>query len=539
MKRFTPSRLLIAAITSALLLSSCSSSSGNTEEKTATLEGGQIVFAVNDLPTSWNPASTAWAGPATTIARTFLDPLVVVDEQGNWLPYLAKSFTPNADATQWDITLRSDITFHDGTPLNAEALVANLDNARAGIVLGPPLKNVIDIVIANPMTVRLTLSEKHANFPLLFTSQGGYILAPATLEAYARQEKGIRPVGTGPWQFSIDDSDGVIVTKNQNYWRFDANGTRLPYLDKIEFRLEPDVLTRRILLESGDIDALLDNTPEQVRQWDERTLSPGFDIVISDDFTDRTYASLNTQAGPFFDVRLRRAVALATDRQTIADLAGGGYPVTDGPFTTNSIWHAESGWPQPNPEEAAKLVSQWTAESGQAPDVDLVVSQGIGQLKIAQSLETQWENVGFKVNVRSFPTDDFIVQLVTGQFDVVVVQQFSSVDPIADESFWRAQTINPAGQLSLNFPRFSNDVIEEGLSQARATTDYDTRKAGYTAVWREWAKEFPYLFFFNSPQAAVSSPRIQNVGVLTTPDGEQAASFSWGGTWLTQTSVKT
>jgi|LakMenEpi03Aug12_release.lakeMendotaPanAssembly.Ray.scaffolds.fasta_scaffold19982_10 ABC-type transport system substrate-binding protein len=530
-------RRLAAVLTAAALTTTACGGSQETAPPPTSLEGGQVVFAVNDLPTSWNPASTAWAGPATTIARTFLDPLVVVDQNGGWQPYLAESLTPNADATQWDITLRDGITFHDGTPLNAEALVANLNNALGGIVLGPPLKSVTDITIANPLTVRITLNERHANFPLLFTSQGGYILAPATLTAYANGETGVRPIGTGPWQFSIDDSDGVIVTKNRNYWRFDADGNRLPYLDKIEFRLEPDVLTRRILLESGDIDALLDNTPAQVRQWADGTLSPGFTVIVDDNFSDRTYGALNTQTGPFFDVRLRRAAALATDRQAVVDLVGGGYPATDGPYTPDSPWYASSGWPDPNPDEAKRLVAQWTAENnGVPPQVDLVVSQGINQLKLAQTLETQWENVGFNVNVRSFPTEQFIVELVTGQFDALVVQQFSSVDPVGDESFWRAQTINPEGQLSLNFPRFSNGVIEEGLRQARATTDYETRKAGYTAVWREWAKEFPYLFLFSSPQAAVSSPRIQNVGILTTPDGQQAAEFSWGGTWLTQTS---
>lgn len=532
------SALFVSFAVLSAAVSACSKMEGDdsNSEISAPVSGGQIVFALNDLPTSWNPASTAWAGPATTIARTFLDPLVVVDENGSWAPYLAESFTPNENSTVWDIKLRENIFFHDGTPLTANALFLNMQNARSGIVLGPPLANVLDITEIGPLTLRITLTERHANFPLLFTSQGGYVLAPATLEAFTTGKPVNKPIGTGPWMFSVEDNKGVIVTKNQNYWRKDQNGNQLPYLDKIEFRLEPDVLTRSILLESGNYDALLDNTPSQIRSWQEGNLPEGFNLVEDLTFSDRTYGSFNTQEGAFRNVLLRQAAVLAADRETIAESVGGGFPVTDGPYSPQSQWHAPSGWPKRDTTKAQELVAKATAENGGVPPkISLIVSQGVNQLQLAQQLEKDWERVGFEVEVKSFPADTFIVQLVTGQFDVAVVQQFSGADPVSDESFWRGQTIRETGSISLNFPRFSNEVIEEGLRQGRAVSDYETRKAGYTAVWREWAKEYPYLFLFNSPQAAVSSSRVVNLGEMTTPEGTQAAPFSWGGIWLTET----
>jgi peptide/nickel transport system substrate-binding protein len=525
---------VIAAITT-----SCSTSPNEPEQQTLPdpVEGGQIVFAINDLPTSWNPASTAWSGPATTVARTFFDPLVIINEQGSWSPYLG-NFTSNEDSTIWEISVREDVTFHDGDPLTAESVYANIQNSITGIVLGPPLQSVISVEITGPLTLKLTLSESHANFPLLFTSQLGYIISPKTLNAYKEGKKGIRPIGTGPWKYSVEDGRRVIVTKNQNYWRKDTNGNQLPYLNQIEFLYEPDVLARRLLVENQDVDALLDNTPKQVKRWQENGYPEGFTSITDKNFSDRTYINLNTQTGPLADVRLREALALTTNRQAIADIASDGFfPVTDGPYSPSSPWYAESGWPEINKEKAKALVAQWKQESGLDPEISLIAAQGSIQVTMAQELERQWEEVGFVVNTKSYPTDKFIVELVTGQFDALIVQQFSAVDPIADESFWRAQTIGPEGSLSLNFPRFSNDVIEEGLRQSRATSDFDTRKAGYTAVWREWAKEFPYIFLYNSPQAVLAAPRVNNVGTITTPEEIKAAPFSWGATWVTETWV--
>lgn len=500
--------------------------------------GGQLVFAVNDFPSSWNPASSAWSGPATTMARTFLDPLVVINERGEWSPYLA-DFISNDDFTSWLIKLKEGVKFHNGESLNADVLVANLENARAGIVLGPPLRSVTDITVEDPLTVRIVLSERHANFPFLFTSQGGYVFAQETLERFKTGDTS-NPIGTGPWQMQAQDPNRVVVTKNPNYWRSDANGTQYPYIQRVTFRYAPDLQTRKLGIENQDFDAVLENTPRTLVKWIEGNYPEGFSLLIDDNYSDRTYGNFNTQTGVFGDIRLREAIVLGTDRNAIAQLASDGFfPPTDGPYSSNSRWFSPSGWPEiSDVAKARSLVTQWTAEAGAPPPVNLVVSQGVLNLAVGQELKKQWDNLGFKVTLSSYPTEQFIVKLVQGAFDVLVVQQFTSVDPVADESFWRAQTVAEPGGIGLNFPRFTNDIIEQALEQGRATKDYQTRKAGYATVWEEWAKRFPYLFLYNSQIAVLSSPRVSNMGSLQAGDATQALRFSWGATWLTETWLK-
>lgn len=537
--------VFLSALAIFIFVTSCSSTgegsqeAGEGEQVTTTPAdfGGQVVFAVNDLPTDWNPASTAWSGPSTTVARTFLDPLVVVNEDGDWSPYLA-DFTPNGDATEWTLTLQEGVTFHNGDPFDADTVAANIENARSGILLGPPLRSLETVEILDPLTLRLSLNEQHANFPLLFTSQGGYMFAKQTLAEFASGGT-LRPIGTGPWRFSVDDGETVVVNRNENYWQKDDNGNTLPYIDRVEFRYEPDPQTRRIDIESENVDILLENTPEAVAAWENGEYPEGFTLVSSGDLTERTYVSLNAQSGPFADKRLREAVTLATNKERIADIASDGfYRPTDGPFSTNSRWHSPSGAPEQDLSRARTLVQEWTFENrGVPPEVELVVSQGVLNLGIGQELDSQWEEVGIQVNLRSYPTQDFIVKLVSGEFDAIEAQQFSAVDPIGDESFWKAETISPEGQIGLNFPRFSSDLVNKALTEARATTDYSTRRAAYATVWTAWANEYPYIFLFNSPNAALSAPRVSGVGELLSTNGTTALPFSWGGTWLTNAYV--
>lgn len=534
-------RKLVASISSVTLILGAAACSNESPEKTTQQipstpsEGGQLVFGVNDFPQSWNPASSAWSGPATTIARTFLDPLVVFDGQGQWSPYLA-DFTSNDENTSWVIRLKENIKFHNGEILDANTLVANLENARSGIVLGPPLQSITEIIIEDSLTVRINLNERNANFPFLFTSQGGYMFAIETIEKF-RNGDTANPIGTGPWKIQAQDPNRIVVTKNSNYWRTDPNGIRYPYIQRITFRYAPDLQTRKLGVENQDFDSVLENAPSTLVDWNNNEYPEGFSLLLDENYSDRTYGSFNTQSGVFSDLRLRQAVAIGTDRFAVAEVSSGGFfPPTDGPYSENSRWYSPSGLPESTNTQAAKeIVSQWVSESGVSPPVNLIVSQGILQLSLGQELKKQWDALGFDVTLTAYPTEEFIVRLVRGEFDIAVVQQFTALDPIADESFWTAKTIAEPGGIGLNFPRFTNEIIEQALQQSRATQDFETRKAGYATVWREWAETHPYLFLYNSQIAVLSVPRVKNMGTLTLNEQNKALPFSWGATWLTET----
>ena len=101
-------------------------------------------------------------------ARTVFDPLTIIDTKGAWQPYLAQSVTPNADHTAWTITVRPNVVFHDGTPLNGAALLTNFKAQQASLLQGLILNPIVDSVTqSGPLAVTLNLKSPWVSLPLV------------------------------------------------------------------------------------------------------------------------------------------------------------------------------------------------------------------------------------------------------------------------------------------------------------------------------------------------------------------------------------
>ena len=153
--RSTAARLVLAV---ALIMgvTACGSSSNtssprSTEAPPPPQSGGSIVVGTSSEVDGFNPLSNQWSGPAYQIGRAVYDPLVVMDKNGQWQPYLAKSITPNADFTVWTFELRPGITFHNGEKLDADALALYFEKATTSPLSSQGFPEQ-PIVIARPVT---------------------------------------------------------------------------------------------------------------------------------------------------------------------------------------------------------------------------------------------------------------------------------------------------------------------------------------------------------------------------------------------------
>src|SRR5690606_31154338 len=139
-------------------------------------------------------------------------------------PLLAESIEANEDLTEWTVTLREGITFHDGTPLDAETVKANFDeylNVDTATTSGN-LDQVVEFRIDGPLTYTYVLAESNVAFPDLLTGSIGW---PFSIEACRAQgdDCGANPVGAGPFKFVSWTRDGeIVLERNENYWRTDA-----------------------------------------------------------------------------------------------------------------------------------------------------------------------------------------------------------------------------------------------------------------------------------------------------------------------------
>ncbi|OWY60104.1 hypothetical protein B7486_70990, partial [cyanobacterium TDX16] len=144
--------------------------------------GGTLVFGIEAETQAWNPTTSRFAISGHTVASSIYDPLMTIDEDGTAQPFLAESVTPNLDFTEWRIRLQDGIRFHDGTPLTASAVKADLDAHRSSALTGAVLDNVADVQAEDELNVVVTMEEPWASFPYMLAANIGYVFAPSMLD---------------------------------------------------------------------------------------------------------------------------------------------------------------------------------------------------------------------------------------------------------------------------------------------------------------------------------------------------------------------
>jgi peptide/nickel transport system substrate-binding protein len=211
------------------------------------VEGGSLTFGLEAETDGWDPTANRWAVSGFIVANTVFDPLATYNADGEIVPYLAKAFVPNDDFTQWDIQLREGVKFHNGEPLNADAVAQLIEAHRASGLSGPVFAEVETVEVVDDLTVRVSMATPWSSFPVVLTAQTGYVPAPAQL---ADPEGARNPIGTGPFTFEEwTPSSQFVVSKNEDYWQ-----EGLPYLDEVVFKPITDQGTRLSSLDTGEID---------------------------------------------------------------------------------------------------------------------------------------------------------------------------------------------------------------------------------------------------------------------------------------------
>jgi peptide/nickel transport system substrate-binding protein len=247
------------------------------------------------------------------------EPLVALDRQGGPVPGLATAWTQ--DGTSWRFTLREGVRFHDGAPLDANAVVTALT-----YVLGRPAppRAITDlglrVTAEGPMTVRATTTTPDPVLPLRLSSGTTSILSPA---AYATgQQPSPVDTATGPLRMTeIRGTEGATLERYDGYWGEKAAAAR------VDVRYVTDPQTRELALRSGDV-GFAEGLPETSRAG----LRADPEVTFTEFPSARTILlQLNQSAPPFADVRVRRAVTAALDRTVLADqvLGGSALPASD------------------------------------------------------------------------------------------------------------------------------------------------------------------------------------------------------------------
>ena len=522
---------LLGACSSSGSSNGSSSTSGRNGVSTATpKKGGALTMGIEAEDQGFDPASARFDEAGVLYARTVFDPLTIVAADGSIQPYLAQSVTPNADYSVWTITARPNVMFHDNTPCDAAAIAGSLEHFLAGIyafTVSPITK-----VSVSGNTVVVTMNQPWVPFPAYLAGgiggQIGYIVAPSMI---ANPNGATHPVGTGPFVFGgWVPNDHYTANRNPNYWR-----SGMPYLDSITFKPIVDNQQRANSLTSGQIGMFHTDQPEVILQF-RNDQSVGYvddsGPVIGE--PDQNFVMLNLEAAPFTDIRVRQACAMAVSAQQYSQVVDRGVNApSNQPFVPGTPYYtSNSGYPAYNPTQAKSLVSQVQSSTGQPVSFTLLSTNSPYAIKAAEYLQSQFQNVGMKVQLAQIQQADEINAALAGKFQAVVWRQFAAADPDINYLWWSPTEVHQG--FAVNFARNTDPQIETYLQTGRRSANSQTRAQAYQQVAQQLNKDLPYIWNDRATWAVVTSSKVQNWNNPTTPSGAKAQGMVVGTIWPTQ-----
>ena len=529
------------------LLAGCSSSpSGTTTTTTASgskpgvatgppVRGGALTMGIIAEIDGFYPPSNHWDTNGFLYANAVFDPLMAVAANGSIQGYLAQSMTSNSTFDTWTMTLRPGIKFNDGSALTSTVVKANFEALAASALTGVALKQVASVATPDPMTVVYTLTGPNPTFPAGLTTQVGYVVGQAMIDqANSNPNSTIIPVGTGPFIYSQwQPNDHFTCTRNPNYWR-----TGLPYLDSITFKPIPDTTQREATLRSGGVDMIQSVDPTTITNF-SGSGGTGFEMVDTQTGIigqpTFSFIMLNTVTPPTNDLSIRQALAKGMNQAEVQKIIGGppAKPAT-GLFLPDSPYYSNTNYPTYDPSGATSLVNAYKAKHG-TPSINLMTIPEPLEIKVVQTVQQMWEQVGFDVTVSEVEQATIIDDFVLGKFQAVTSYQFGAVNPDLNYVWWSTTTISPIGAIGLNFTRLDDPQIETAMLEGRHTTDQATRVTAYQTVNERLAKDLAYLWIEQYLFSEVASPRVKNFNNLTLPNGMAGYSFDEGTMFLSQT----
>ena len=319
----------VAALTAALTLSAGCAASGTgggaAQGNGKKQEGGDVTFLIDSLGDTWIPNNSSISSFQGHIWGHVADKLVYVDENGEVSPWVAESWEQNDDATEFTLHLKDGVTFSDGSPVDADAVVANLDIWADGrpddginpIGLFPATYESAKAV--DPLTVQVSFNAPTLGFIPTLGYHGSILLSPKTLALPAEEQADLsNDIGSGPFTVaSWKEGDSVVLEKRDDYdWGPEALDHEGPAtLDTLTYKLVAEPSVRTAAVQSGQAQVAYNPSPQELGPFKEQ----GYTVAAPRYLGFVNGFALNTQVAPFDDVRVRQAVQKGIDREQILD----------------------------------------------------------------------------------------------------------------------------------------------------------------------------------------------------------------------------
>ncbi|NLG09629.1 MAG: ABC transporter substrate-binding protein [Deinococcales bacterium] len=472
--------------------------------------GGTLIVGLADDPPQLDPHLTT-ANASRTVLHNIFATLVEIDAQMQIVPGLAESWSVSDDGLRYSFTLTPDVVFHDGTPVDAEAVAFNfarMMDPGFGSPRAAELAFVDEVVVTGPLTFEVIMSQPFAAFLPALASWTGMMVSPTAVQTSDNFEDVL--IGAGPFRFveQIRD-DRVVLEKNPTYFR-----EGLPYLDGVVYRTFVDGDSRVLNLESGALHII--NTV------------PGRNVAALEKHPEITLSSVgglgyrgfyvNTQSADLGNRERRRAVSACIDRQVIVDTVFGNAAVPGSSPFSPATWVVDLD--DPVPPRDLDFARQMLAEAG-VPDgfsFTMLITPDEESIRVASMMAAMCAEVGITINLQQTEFGTMLARLGDGNYTAAQVELSPRNDPDLSAYPWFHSE-------ATNWGRLQNAELDDLLTRARAAVYQAERRELYRQVNEVLNVEFPYVFTYH--MAEMKAYRNELKGYRHIPDSMMRFEDVW------------
>ena len=587
----TRSRVLrkVGAVLAASLAVSTLATTGASAKSAATGPtaggGGDAKVAIFDTFGGWCGPDNL-ANSALMAARTMYETLFEKSIGGDMIPVLAESGTAgkNADGTldlkTWTIKVRSGIKMHDGTTFDASLVKYNYDSGRGAAILTgqtgasylgtgvPFLANVLSVTANDAAgTVVFKLFRSQNDFlGTLYASGRSFIRAAAQIKGAGGTGQtgmcGAKPIGSGPFMVEsnyVRDADKLKVVRNPNYWRKDAKGVQLPYLNSITFDNIKDSQQRKNAIVKGKYDAAMFTSGEGKYVKQIRATKKLTEYKSNNEYYPSFWYNQKIQP-QFANKNCRAAVSYGIDRQTWARIRTSGEATAARSLVgPTSVMYTKKGFATYSTKKAKAALKLCLSETGKA-DLTFTIPADMSAVSLAnvKLISQQLKKVGITMNVVQKESYVIIGEAFNAakgnQYDAILILLMEGTDVSFNLPFVVSNSFAPGytgitGNLKpllgsiLSLTRHTDTKVDELFYAAQAlpngVTGNGVTKAERAAVKKAYAAGTEYLQRENLMSsvahgyyALFTTKKVKNVGKLKGPSGKtQRVVTNWGIDW--------
>ncbi len=457
-------------------------------------QGGTFIVATQDDPLGFNPdwRTDDYAYP---INQNIFNKLVTLDANYNVIPDLATEWEISPDGKTYTFHLAENVKWHDGEPLTSADVKWTFDTIiKENGTARDHLQSVESIECPDESTVIFNLKRPDAPFLGFLAWYGTFVMPSHIYEGtdWTTNPANEKPIGTGPFKFvEWVRGDHVTLERNDEYFK------GAPKLDKVVFRVITDANTALQAFYNSEVD--LNEVRPPLSEIPKLKETEGVKVILYP-APSRYYLSFNLRREPWSDLRVRKAVALAIDREEIVEkaLSGIGEPA-EGFYTPAIEWayNDQDVLPPLNVEEANRLLDEAGLKrdaNGVRLQADLLYFSGSEWADMATIIKANLKEIGIDVNLIQLEIGTWMERVQDNHdFDITILNGFQGPDP--DNLRMR---IGTGGSLELG--GYSNKDIDRLLDEGASLSDIEERREKYLEIQRILSEELPIV-----PLAEVTS----------------------------------